>query len=167
MKEIYKAKDGKVFERKSDCLIHEFELNGGNENFNKLVREAANAVEALTGLRLEVIKAEAKIGWDGNPNTEEHEYVEWQTVDIKIFNKDGSQRGEDFSRGSQGGFTKESLVDDLLTEYHVPFQKVHEGIIEDSNDGWLVPEGYMINGVNVNDILRNNYGKRIKLEILD
>lgn len=166
MEQIYKASDGTIFDRKKDCLIHEFNLKGGNESFSLMVQEAVKEIEAKTDLKINIIETKAKIDWDGDPNTDIMEYVEWQEVNLIIYHN-GSQRGENYDRGSQGGFTKENLVDDIIKEYYTPYQNQHEGIIMDSNEGEWYPEGYAIDGVNVNDILRANYGKKIRIEVLE
>ena len=165
MKQIYKAEDGKVFELEKDCLEYEFNLNDGNNQFKSMVLEAIEEVESITGLKFEMKKAKAKVDWDGDPNEDKMKYVVWQEVEIKVYDN-GAQRGELFSRGSQGGYTKELLVDELIKEYHIPYQKAHEGVIEDSDLGWY-REGYVINGVEINEILRAHYGKRIRIEVID
>jgi len=166
VKQIYRSTDGEIFEREKDCLIHEFNLKGGNEYFKSIVKAAVEEFEEKTGLTIEIKEANAKIDWDGDPNTDVMNFVEWQEVDL-IVNSNDKQRGENYSRGSQGGFTKEYLVEQLIKEYHTPYLKVHEGMIADSNEGEWYPEGYAIDGINVNDILRVNYGKRIKIEVLE
>lgn len=150
--------DGKIFEKEKDCLVHEFNLKGGSESFKSIVQEAVNEVKNITGLDIEIREASAKIDWDGDPNTDVKNFVEWQEIELVVY-KDGVQRGEEYSRGSQGGFTKEFLVEQLVKEYHTPYLQVHEG-------DWF-PEGYAIDGINVNDILRANYGKKIRIEILE
>jgi hypothetical protein len=166
MKQIYKSVDGIIFEKIKDCMIHEFNLKGGCNAFKLLVQDAVKDIESKTDLKIKIEEAKAKIDWDGDPNTDVMEYVEWQEVDLIIYHQ-GNQRGENYSRGSQGGFTKESLVDSIIKEYYTPYQKIHEGVIADSDDGEWYPEGYAIDGINVNDILRANYGKRIRIEVLD
>jgi hypothetical protein len=168
MKQVFKSEDGLVFDSKADCLKHEFELNGGNEAFKELVNQAAGEVEQVSGLKLFINESYAKVGWDGDPNVDEHNYVVWQTVYISAYEDDGKQRGEDFARRSQGGYTKELLVESLLKEFHYPYLSTHEGILVDGDEGeWVVVCDYKINGVSVEDVMNRNLGKRIRIEILD
>ncbi|MDT0160346.1 hypothetical protein [Bacillus sp. AG4(2022)] len=166
MKQIYKATDGTIFESKRECLEHEFNLKGGTNYFESLVQEAVKEFESFTGLKVKVEEAKASIGWDGDPNTIERNYVEWQEVDL-VITKDGRQIGENYSRGSQGGYTKEYLIENLTKEYYAPFQKLHEGVVEEYDDPSYYSEEYVVNGVNVNDILRANFGKRVRIEVLE
>jgi hypothetical protein len=166
MQEIYKASDGAIFDRKKDCMVHEFNLKGGSESFKEIVQSAIKEIESRTDLKIELVEASAKIDWDGDPNTDVMEFVEWQGVNLTIYHN-GTQRGENYDRGSQGGYTKEYLVDAIIKEYYTPYQKQHAGIIGDSDEGEWYPEGYAIDGININDILRANYGKRIRIEILE
>ncbi|WP_080845620.1 hypothetical protein [Cytobacillus gottheilii] len=166
MKQIYKANDGTIFENKKDCLKHEFKIKGGAKQFTLEVLEAAKDFEKLTGLEVLVKQADASIGWDGDPNTDVQNYVEWQKVNL-VISKDGKQIGENYSRGSQGGFTKKSIIEELTREFYAPYQKVHEGVLKESEHQSYYGEEYEVNGVNVNDILRANFGKKIRIEVFE
>ncbi|WP_137743318.1 hypothetical protein [Robertmurraya siralis] len=167
MKQIYKSIDGQIFDKEKDCLVHEFNLKGGSENFKSTVKAAVDEVKKLTGLDIKIKEVDANIEWDGDPNSDIMRFIERQEVHLIVY-KDGVQRGEEYNRGSDGNYyTKENLIEELIKEYHTPYLKIHEGIIGESNEGEWCPEGYAIDGINVNDILKSNYGKRIRIEILE
>ncbi|MGG2091296.1 hypothetical protein AB1283_00835 [Bacillus sp. S13(2024)] len=164
MKQIYKAEDGKVFETKGECLKYEFELKGGSKHFEKQVEEAIVYLENTTNLTFKIIEAKAKVDWDGNPNTDELNYVEWQTVDIVVYaNKE--QRGENFSRGSQGGFNKDTIIEDILEEYVRPYESKFEGFLEENGDYY--GSGFKLDGIDLDSILRAAYGNKIRIEIIE
>jgi hypothetical protein len=165
MKQVYKCDiDGKVFDKKSDCLKHEFELKGGNQRFINDVKEAINYLEDTTDLQFEVVSAKAEIGWDGNPNTSIMNFVELQDVEIIVY-FNGEQRGETYSRGGYDYYTKEKLIEELTDEYVTPYKQKFEGYLSDNNDYYT--SGFDLDGVNLDKILRAMYGKKIRLEIIE
>jgi hypothetical protein len=165
MKEVYKCElDGKVFERKVDCMRHEFELNGGSKRFENEVKDVLQELESETGLEFNLIESNSKIEWDGDPNTDIMRYVESQTLEIEVY-YNGEQRGDTYSRGSEGGFTKDVIREELLNEYVVPYENKFEGFLEENDDYYS--SGFNLNGIELDKILRAMYGKKIRLEVIE
>lgn len=166
MKRVYKCEiDGKVFDLERDCLKHEFELKGGSSNFKNMVNETLKYLESTSDLTFELIEAKAEVSWDGDPNTDVHKYVEWQEIELKVYHND-EQRGETYSRGAQGSYTREVIIDEITKEYIIPYQKVHEGYLTDDVLDYY-GSGYNLNGVDLDSILRAMYGKKIRLEVIE
>jgi hypothetical protein len=167
MKQIYKCEiDGKVFENKGDCLKYEFELQGGNERFKEEVEKAVLHLEETTDLTFVVLDASAKVEWDGDPNNKEYTFVEWQSVDIEVY-QNGEKRGENFSRGSEGHFNKDTIINSILEEYVQPFQDSYEGFLAQTDDYDYYGSGFKLNGIELDAILRGMYGKKIRLEVIE
>ena len=165
MKQIYKCEiDGKVFENKGDCLKYEFELSGGNERFKEEVEKAVLHLEENTDLTFVILEAEAKVDWDGDPNDHEYTFVEWQIVDIEVY-QNGEKRGENFSRSSEGSFDRDTIINSILEEYVQPYQDKYEGFLAQTDEYY--GSGFKLNGIELDSILRGMYGKKIRLEVIE
>lgn len=165
MKMVYKCEiDGKVFDRERDCLKHEFELKGGSKHFENIVKDAISVIETCSDLKIELYEAKAEIDWDGDTNKDIQKYVEWQTIDLAVF-RNGEKIGENYSRSSEGGFTKEVIIQDITDEYITPYKGKYEGYLTQNEDYYA--SGFDLDGVNLDKILRAMYGKKIRLEIIE
>lgn len=165
MKQVYKCEiDGKVFDRKGDCLKHEFELKGGSKRFELEVEEALKYLKEQYSLDFSVINVKAEVDWDGDPNTDEMNFVEWQTVEIDVYSN-GDQRGETYSLSSEGDITKEVIIGDIVDKYVTPYSTKFEGYLSENDDYYS--SGFDLNGVNLDRILRAVYGKKIRLEVIE
>lgn len=166
MKQVYKCEiDGKIFDNRGDCLKHEFALKDGNKLFVEEVNATLTHLTEKYGLEFVINEIKAEVDWDHDPNTDVANFAEWHHIDVDVY-ANGVQRGDSFSRGSQGNYTKEVIIEEIVSEYVAPYNTKFEGYLTNNEEYYSC--GFDLEGVNLDKILRTIYdsGKKIRIEVI-
>jgi hypothetical protein len=166
LKTIFQSVDGKTFENQKDCLVHEFELKGGEKHFQSLVQHAHDILSKRHGVTFENVKAKAWIDWDEDPNTDELVYAVHQEVYFEVY-KDGVMIGDPYNRGgmNEDAFSVEGIVRDVEEENIIQTISSFEGVLEECTDMFCYTGlEFKLNGYDIHHILQSLVGKKIKIE---